>query len=94
MAYTSSFEEQTEAKVDRSAVESAEWAMTSATELAGRVEDVVMRLCGSSPMNAASGNVEKLSGPGILPNLKEKSEKTVDQIRRAMGALDRLDRSI
>lgn len=94
MAYPSEYAEQSDAKIERNAVEAAEWSLAYVGELSARIDAVVSRLCGVSPTSAASGNVEKLSAPGVLPSLKDKAEKAERQISGAMYALDRLEKSI
>jgi hypothetical protein len=89
-----SLQGQTQAQVERNAIETADWLMVEAGNLAERVKGAVDRICGHAPSFATSEPVEKIPSTGVLPALKDRSERMLDVIRRAQSALERLDRSI
>lgn len=86
--------QQTLVQVERNAIETADWMMVEAGNLAERIQGSVDRICGHAPSFATSEPVEKTPSTGVLPSLKDRSERMLDVIRRAHSALDRLDRSI
>lgn len=72
----------------------AEETMDEARQLAFRVENLVDRLCGSSPASINEGKGSGATPGAVFPNLRESALNTSTTIRSAMMALNRLDREL
>src|SRR5688500_3617221 len=64
-------------------IPAAYYALEEARSLAIRVEDMVNRLCGSTPQAVGEAS-DGSKGPGaILPGLRQAAERTVELVRNA-----------
>jgi hypothetical protein len=82
----------TKAATDRSTFDDVYGALGEASALASRVMVLVDRLCGSAPGDMAKGGGTEPFG--VLPTLRRVSEDTLEGIRNAQTALNRLDREL
>jgi hypothetical protein len=82
----------TRSERDRSTLDDVYGALAEANALASRVKAIVERLCGSTP--EAEGKGTDGEPFGIFPTLRRCSGDTLELVRQAQSALNRLDREL
>lgn len=80
------------AVMDRTAIDDVHGAMSEARNLASRVIALVDRLCGMTVQEC--GKAVDTDPCGIFPQLRNSSGETLELVRQAESALNRLDREL
>lgn len=80
------------ASLDRTALDDVHGAMSEARNLANRIMSLVDRLCGTTAQEC--GKVVDADYCGVFPQLRNASGETLELVRQAQSALNRLDREL